>query len=290
MQSFICTLYGRVISQQSGLTRHRHSTHKQLDQKSSNRSTSDRLDCALADNIPQFVNNTHNQPPEMEIFPHAGAPIDDTLQVNSFEDDDCDPLAPFVTAHSWQLCYSIVDTNLGKSKPNNIVKPILIIPDANAKNPHQLYQLIVDMEEIVRLECWGEEMSVNIEWHATPFWYQNRNAAVRYLLRHPMFEDHSLYIPVKPTDSSGERIHTEMWTADWGWKTQASCHELWERLFLVRFSLCLGELECHREHVREIKSEGSCQGDHGRESMSERSCQTDRVWQIVTVRRFHRAC
>jgi hypothetical protein len=68
-------------------------------------------------------------------------------------------------------------------------------------------------------------------------------------------------------DSSGERIYAEMWSADWRWKMQASFLVLLERFFLVRFLLCLGELECQREHVREIMSEISCQRDHVRESM-----------------------
>jgi len=139
MQSFICTLCGRVLSRQSRLTRHRHSTHVHLHPNFSNLSVSDGLDYKLADNIPQFDNDTLSQTPAMEIFPNTGAPIDDTVRVHSFEDEDWDPLAPFATPQQWQLCRSIVDTNLGKTKLNNILKQRLIVPDANAKNPDQLY-------------------------------------------------------------------------------------------------------------------------------------------------------
>jgi len=89
----------------------------------------------------------------MELFPNAGAPIDDTVQVHSFEDDDGDPLAPFATPQQWQRCRSFVGTNLGKTKLNNILKRRLIVPDANAKNHDQLYQLIADMEEMDGLVC-----------------------------------------------------------------------------------------------------------------------------------------
>jgi hypothetical protein len=148
-----------------------------------------------------------------------------------------------------------VDTNLGETKLNNIVKQRLIVPNANAKNPEQLYQLIADMEEMDGLICGWEESSVNIERNATPFWYGNRIAAVRYILGHPSLRDHRLYARVQQMDSGGECIYGEMWTADWWWKMQASFLVLSVRLFLVRFSLCLGELECQREHVREIISE-----------------------------------
>jgi len=153
MQSYICTVCGRVFPRQSGLTRHRRSTHACLYPNSSNLSASDGLDYELADDILQFDDDTLSQPPEREIFPDAGAPIDDTVRVHPFEDDDWDPLAPFAIPQQWQLCSSIVDTNLGKTKLNNILKRRLIVPDANAKNPDRLYQLIADMEEMDRLVC-----------------------------------------------------------------------------------------------------------------------------------------
>ena len=80
--------------------------------------TSDGLDYELADGILQFDDNILSQPPETKMFPNAGAPIDVTVKVDSFEDDDWDPLAPFPTPQQWQLCRSIVDTNLGKTKLN----------------------------------------------------------------------------------------------------------------------------------------------------------------------------
>ena len=235
MQSFICTLCGRVFSRQSGLTRHCCSTHARLHPYSSNLSASDGLDYELADDILRFHDDTLSQPPETEIFPNAGAPIDDTVRVHSFDHDDRDPLAPFATAQKWQLCHSIVDTNLGKTKLNNILKRRLIVPDANAKNPDQLYELIADMEEMDGRVCGWEESSVNIEGKATPFWYRNPIAAVQYILAHPPFKDHLSYAPVKHINSSGECIYVEMWTADRWWKMQASFLVLSERSLLSDF-------------------------------------------------------
>jgi len=75
----------------------------------------DGLDYELADYIPQFDDDTLSQLPETEIFPNPGAAINDPVRVHSFEDDDWDPLALFATPQQWQLCCSIVDTNLGKT-------------------------------------------------------------------------------------------------------------------------------------------------------------------------------
>ena len=122
------------------------------------------------------------------------------------------------------------------------------------------------------LACGWEESSVNTEGKATPFWYRNPIVAVQDILEHPLFKEHLSYAPVKQMDSSGQHIYAEIWTTEWWWKTQVSFLVLSDRLFLVRFSLCLGELECQRDHVREIMSVRSCQRDHVRQSMSERVC------------------
>jgi hypothetical protein len=82
-----------------------------------------------------------------------------------------------------------VDINLGKTKLYNILKRRLILPDGNDKNPNQHYQLIADMEEMDGHGCRWEESSFNIEGKAAPFGDRNLIAAVRYILRHPLFKD-----------------------------------------------------------------------------------------------------
>jgi len=133
MQSIICTSCGLVFSRRRGLTRPCHSTHAHLHWNCSNHSLSDGLDYKVADDIPHVDDNKQIRRPAMEIFLITGAPIDDTVRVLFFEDDDWDAVALFATPQQWQLCCSIVDTNLGKAKLNNILQWRLIVPDANAK-------------------------------------------------------------------------------------------------------------------------------------------------------------
>jgi hypothetical protein len=139
MQSNICTSCRQVFSRRSGLTRHSRSTHVHLHRISCNHSALDELDYELADLFLQFDDDTQSQRPETEIYPNTEVQIDDTVRVQPIQDDDWDPLALFATLQQWQLCSSIVDTILGKTKLNNILKRRLIVPYANAKNPDQLY-------------------------------------------------------------------------------------------------------------------------------------------------------
>jgi len=51
------------------------------------------------------------------------------------------------------LSFSRANSNLGYTKLNWSLERRLIVLDANAKNPDQLYQHIADLQEIDKLEC-----------------------------------------------------------------------------------------------------------------------------------------
>ena len=148
-----------------------------------------------------------------------------------------------------------MNTNLDRKKLNNILKTRLITSDTNAKNLDKLYQLIVTMEEMDALVCRWEESSDCNKYKATPSGDWNTIAMVHSIVEHAPSEDCFLYAPLKSIHSSGEHIYAEMLAADWSWKTYGSFLVLSESLFLIRFSLCMGELQCQREHVREIMGE-----------------------------------
>ena len=63
--------------------------------------------------------------------------------------------------------------------------------------------------------------------------------------------DHRVYMLVNQMDISGEYTDTEMWTADLRWRIQATSVALLARLFLVRFSLHLSEVQFYRNYVTE---------------------------------------
>jgi len=94
----------------------------------------------------------------MERFPTSAASISNPVQFHYFEDDNWDPFAPCTTPQQWQLCCSLVDTNLRKTILNNILHWRLIVPTANAKHPDQLYQPIENMEEWMDLYAEGNRV------------------------------------------------------------------------------------------------------------------------------------
>ena len=51
--------------------------------------------------------------------------------------------------------------------------------------------------------------------HAATFCYQNIIDCVRYLIRQMAYRSDMVYEPIREYNSSGERFHSEMHTADW---------------------------------------------------------------------------
>jgi len=53
--------------------------------------------------------------------------------------------------------------------------------------------------------------------HATTFYYRNIIDSVRYQTRQVAYSSDMLYAPIREYYSSGERLYSEMHTADWWW-------------------------------------------------------------------------
>ena len=58
------------------------------------------------------------------------------------------------------------------------------------------------------------------EKHSTTFNYRNVIGCVRYLIRQITYRPDMVYAPIREYDSSGDRLYSEMHTADWWWETQ----------------------------------------------------------------------
>ena len=54
----------------------------------------------------------------------------------------------------------------------------------------------------------------------TAFFYRDIVACVSYLLAQPCYTPDMVYAPVQEVNSEGDRMYSEMHTADWWWETQ----------------------------------------------------------------------
>jgi hypothetical protein len=56
--------------------------------------------------------------------------------------------------------------------------------------------------------------------HSTTFYYRDVIGCVHYLIRQIAYRPDMVYAPIREYDSSGDRLYSEMHTADWWWETQ----------------------------------------------------------------------
>ena len=77
------------------------------------------------------------------------------------------------------------------------------------------------------LEPFGEylvwtEAVIDDGRHVATFGYRNISDCVRYLICQITYRLDMVYTPIQAYDSSGERVYSEMHTADWWCDTQVS--------------------------------------------------------------------
>jgi len=66
---------------------------------------------------------------------------------------------------------------------------------------------------------WTEDI-IDDSRHAATFYYRNIINCVRYLIRQVAYRSDMVYTPIRESDLSGERVYSEMHTADGWWDTQ----------------------------------------------------------------------
>jgi len=66
---------------------------------------------------------------------------------------------------------------------------------------------------------WREDI-IDHGRHAATFYYWNIIDCVRYLIRQVAYRSDMVYATIREYDSTGERVYSEMHTADWSWDTQ----------------------------------------------------------------------
>ena len=86
---------------------------------------------------------------------------------------------------------------------------------------YSLYKLVDTMDRDLVPSSW-KTAEVQLWTGSIQYRYRDPVAIVTYLMRQRTFVNHMFYSPVQEFDTAGERIYSEMHTADWWWQTQVS--------------------------------------------------------------------
>ena len=131
-----------------------------------------------------------------------------------------DPWSPFSSESDFNLASWFVRSKVSKSQIDDYFRKDLGERDAGSfQSAFSLRKQLEVLDPFGEYLTWTEA-TMDDEKHSTTFYYRNVIGCVRYLIRQIAYRPDMVYAPIREYDSSGDRLYSEMHTADWWWETQ----------------------------------------------------------------------
>jgi len=163
------------------------------------------------------------RPSDQETIPGAGRPLGEVAgytELNKAMTDD--PWSPFSSEDDFNLASWFVRSKVAKSKIDTYFAEGLGGTDSRSfRSAYTLRQHLDILDPFREYLVWAEA-SIDDGRYATTFYYRNSIDCVRYLIRQVAYSSDMVYAPIPEYDSSGERLYSEMHTADWWWDMKVS--------------------------------------------------------------------
>jgi len=165
--------------------------------------------------------NTYPVAAEQEYYPGAREAIGEVKEYKEECRDLCEnPWAPFASAQGFKLASWFIESKVSKTRINDYFSNgIGNSTSVGYSSMHTLENLLRHLDPYSPYLQWLEG-HVEDGQRTLPFFYRNVLDCVRYLLRQIAYGDNLVYTPRCEYDQSGQRIYTEMHTADWWWDVQ----------------------------------------------------------------------
>lgn len=162
-----------------------------------------------------------------ETYPGAGEPIGEAPELLAATSKLLeDPWFPFTNAHDFKQARWMIQSNLAKTHIDQYFREGLCTTDeVSFTSGWTLHRALDRMYPELGEASWKSHdvvTSVGGNTRSIPFYFRNPLACVAYLLKQPCFRDHLFYAPVREYNQSGERMYSEMHTAEWWWNMQVS--------------------------------------------------------------------
>jgi hypothetical protein len=155
-----------------------------------------------------------------EIYPDAGRPLRDVPEL--FEQYINLPFRPFNNIHEYKLAKFFVTKSSTKADIDEYFDEELCSADNRSfTSGHTLWKLLdrAISEDMPHIKEEIYKFNV-INSNDTQFLYRDIIECVQYLLRQPAYTEHLVVAPIKEYNDEGERMYSEINTADWWWNTQ----------------------------------------------------------------------
>jgi hypothetical protein len=168
-----------------------------------------------------FQPPAQGRPLSQQTIPGAGRILGDVAgyaELNQAMMDD--PWSPFSSETDFNLASWFVRSKVAKSRIDDYFAKDLGGGDAGSfRSTFTLRKCLEVLDPFGGYLAWTEA-GLDDGKHATVFYYRNVIDCVRYLIRQVAYRPDMVYAPIREYDSSGDRLYSEMHTADWWWETQ----------------------------------------------------------------------
>lgn len=166
----------------------------------------------------------------VDQYKNAGRPLKNTDPSLRFEMGLLDdPWRPFHALDDFKLAKWFITSNVPRSRIDEyFVSGLSASPKPCFQSAYKLDQFISALDPYQDLLVWNEG-TYNHDGRSSVFFYRDIVRCVEYLLTQPAYREDIVYGPIREYDESGQRLYSEMHTADWWWETQVrkySCYAL----------------------------------------------------------------
>jgi len=196
-----------------------------------------------------------------------------TVHVKSFEYHSWKPLEKFAVKQLYQVYHSIVNTKLADKNPSIILQQRLPGHIINTKNPNQQYHLVAGFNEMgILVQTWKVSMDdiAELKLHSNcepPYHWSDISFSMPSSVT-------TLRTCWSPNWITLEVIYMLTWDAWFRSSNERQVLYYYQRLFLVRISFSLCELEYSSDHDREWQREQirATKSDSVTSNIAERAC------------------
>lgn len=131
-----------------------------------------------------------------------------------------DPWHPFHTLDDFKLAKWFITSKVPRSRIDEYFAAGLSrLSTPCFRSAYKLDQYIKALDPYQDLIAWNEG-ALTHDGRTSVFFYRDIVHCVEYLLAQPAYRESIIYGPVREYDGSGQRLYSEMHTADWWWETQ----------------------------------------------------------------------
>jgi len=140
------------------------------------------------------------------------------------------PYTLFETAFDFKLARWMIESGIPKTRINDyfnqeLFTPVAGVPAVGFQSAHTMHRLLNTIDPYLCQAQWQQgscEVMEGTRKRMACYYFRPDLACIQYLLQQPAYAEGMVYRPIQEYNDNGERMYSELHTADWWWMVQVS--------------------------------------------------------------------